>query len=239
MLKRNLFIPLTLMLVILLGACSPSPSVVGLQFPQRTLVVTGMGMVDLIPDVAYIYAGVHTEDASVADAVSANNAKAQAVMAAFRRFGVEGKDIQTTNFSIWPQQQYDKDGQLTGTTYAVDNTIYVTVRDLEKLGDLLEAGIEAGANSINGIQFDVADKSQSITQAREAAVTNARQQAEALAEATGVTLGDIQTISYYDNIPTPYTYTSSGKGGGGVMTVPVSSGQMQITTTVTILYELK
>ena len=239
MFKKNLFIPALLMLIILLSACGSSAAAVGQQYPQRTMNVTGTGVVELIPDVAYIYIGVHTEDANIAEAVGTNNTKAQKVMSALQRFGVEAKDIQTSSFSIYPQQQYDKDGQLTGTIYAVDNTVYVTVRDLEKLGDLLEAGIDAGANSINGIQFDVADKSASITQAREAAVASARQQAEALSEATGVALGEIQTLSYYDNIPTFSTYTSAGKGGGGVMTVPVSAGQMQITSSVTIVFELK
>ena len=238
MFKRNLTITVLLALAILLSACGPSTLTIEQQPQPRTLSVNGTGSVDLVPDVAYIYIGVHTEDANVATAVAANNDNAQAVISALKRLGVEDKDIRTSNFSIYPQQQYDKDGQLTGTVYVVDNTVYVTVRDLEKLGNLLEAGINAGANSINGITFDVLDKTQAVAQARDAAVTAARQQAEQLAEATGVTLGDIQTISYYDNVPTPYT-ANGGKGGGGVMSVPVSAGQMQVTSTVTIIYELK
>ena len=111
------------------------------------------------------------------------------------------KDIQTTNFSIYPQQQYDNNGKMTGIIYVVDNTVYVTVRDLTKLGDLLDASVTAGANNINSISFDVADKTAALSQARLAAVADARKQADELTGATGVTLGTVQTISYYDSTP--------------------------------------
>jgi uncharacterized protein YggE len=238
--KTKLFFLFTILtLGILLTACGPLTVTVQPQPTQRTLTVTGTGMVTLTPDVAYIYIGVHTENASVAEAVASNNTKAQAVATAIKGFGVEVKDIQTTNFSIWSSDQYDDKGTKTGTIYNVDNTIYITVRDLTKLGDLLDASIRAGANTINSIQFDVADKTEALSQARAAAVQNAQKQAQELVDATGVKLGDVQTISYYDSTPLLADY---GKGGGGAMavsSVPVSSGQYQLTTTVTIVYELK
>jgi uncharacterized protein YggE len=79
----------------------------------------------------------------------------------------------------------------------VDNTVFVTLRDLESLGDVLDAVIEAGANSINGIQFDVADRTEALSEARKAAVADARAQAEELAAAAGLELGAIQNISTY------------------------------------------
>jgi len=223
---------------ILLAACGPTTVTVQPQPVQRTLTVTGSGMVTLTPDVAYIYIGVHTENASAAEAVAENNTKSQAVATAIKGFGVEAKDIQTTNFSIWPQDQYDDKGNKTGTIYSVDNTVYVTVHDLTKLGDLLDASIRAGANTINSIQFDVADKTDAISQARKAAVENAQKQAQELVDAAGVKLGDVQTISYYDSTPLSADY---GKGGGAMAasSVPISAGQYQLTTTVTIVYELK
>jgi uncharacterized protein YggE len=236
--NKFLFIIAVLVLGTVLAACGPSTITVQPQPMQRTLTVTGSGMVTLTPDVAYIYIGVHTENVSVAEAVAENNTKAQAVATAIKGFGVEAKDIQTTNFSIWPQDQYDDKGNKSGTIYNVDNTVYITVRDLTKIGDLLDASIRAGANTINSIQFDVADKTEALSQARKAAVENAQKQAQELVDATGVKLGDVQTISYYDSTPLSADY---GKGGGAMAasSVPVSSGQYQLTTTVTIVYELK
>ena len=87
-------------------------------------------------------------------------------------------------FSIYPNTQYDQQtGKPGTTTYVVDNTVYVTVHQLDKLGDLLDATVQAGANSVNNIQFDVADKSSAIQQARDQAVKDAQTQAQELASA--------------------------------------------------------
>jgi uncharacterized protein YggE len=115
------------------------------------------------------------------------------------------------------------------------------VRKLDKLGDLLDTVVKAGANSINSIQFDVADKTAAMKEARAAAVKNAQEQAQELAVAAGVTLGDITSISYYDAIPSPVMDTY-GKGGGGGMqaaTVPIQPGQMTLTVTVSMTYAIK
>ncbi|MBM3151659.1 MAG: DUF541 domain-containing protein [Chloroflexi bacterium] len=239
MFKRSHIPVLLLALAVLASACSPTALTVEPQPQPRTMTVTGSGMVELIPDVAYIYIGVQTKNASAAEAVAENNSLAGRVAATLAGFDIASEDIQTTNFSIWPSDQYDENGNKTATLYVVDNTVYVAVRDMEIIGDLLDAIIRAGANSINGIQFDVEDKGPAISQARLAAVADAIQQAEQLAEAAGVTLGEVQIISYYDSIPV--SYADYGKGGGyvGAMSVPVSAGQTQVTTTVTIVFELK
>ncbi len=230
-----------LILSLVLSACSGAVAS-GTQAVNRNLTVTGTGTVYLTPDVAYIYIGVHTENEDISQAVGDNNAKAQAVATALKGFGVEDKDIQTSNFSIWPSQKYDPlTGEQTGTIYMVDNNVYVTVRDLARLGDLLEAAIEAGANSINSIQFDVADKTAGQIDARQKAVESAANLADELAGVSGVTLGDIQTITYYDS--QPYAYSGYGMGGGGggaeASVAPIAPGQLTLSVTVTITYELK
>ncbi len=119
-------------------------------------------------------------------ALNDNNEQAQAVTAALKTLNIEEKDIQTTSFNIYPQQQYEANtGKITGTIYMVDNTVYVTIRDLKKLGESLDAVVRSGANSINGINFDVVDKETALSKARELAITNARKQAEELAKASG------------------------------------------------------
>ena len=238
---KFIFLIAVMVLGIALTACGPSAITVQseAQPPQRTITVSGTGLVTMTPDIAYIYIGVQTQDASASVALTDNNTKAQAVIAAIQAAGVAVKDIQTTNFSIYPQQQYDDKGHMTGILYMVSNTVYVTVRDLAKLGSLLDASVRVGANSINSISFDVADKTGALSQARLAAVADARKQAGELTGATGVTLGDVQTISYYDSsapITVQYSRADMAVGGGSV---PVQSGSMQITTTVTIVYAIE
>ena len=237
---KILFLIAILVLGAVLTACGPASIAVQTQPPARTITVTGTGKVTLTPDIAYISIGVHTENASATQAVSGNNTQAQAVIAAIKGFGVADKDIQTTDFSINPQQQTDATGKVTGILYVVDNTVYVTVRDLSKLGDLLDSTVNAGANNINSIQFDVADKTAALSQARLAAVADARKQADELTKATGVTLDVVQSISYYDTTaPVTVQYARADLAAPAAASVPVQAGSMQIYTTVTIVYGLK
>jgi uncharacterized protein YggE len=226
---------------LLLSACGPSTIGANSAPPQRLLSVTGSGTVSLTPDVAYINIGVHTEMATASEAVSSNNAQTQKVIDALQKAGVEAKDIRTTNFSIYPNVQYDpQTSQKLGTTYVVDNTVYVTSHDIAKLGSLLDATVSAGANSVNSIQFDVADKTAAIKQARDAAVKDARTQADELATAAGISLGPIQSVEFYNSIPTP-AVNGIGKGGGGAVeaAVPIQSGQLMLTVTVNMSYLIK
>src|SRR5512142_2809152 len=202
--SKILFLIAILVAGSVLVACGPSvPSTINVQPqpPLRTITVTGTGKVTLTPDIAYITIGVNTQNASAKDAVAQNTSQAQAVIDAIKAFGIFGKDVQTTDFSIYPQQQYDNNGKLTGVLYVVNNSVFVTVRDLTKLGDLLDLVVQSGANNINSISFDVADKTDALSQARKAAVAEAQQQANELTGATGVKLGDVQTISYSDSTP--------------------------------------
>lgn len=238
---RSKFLLLVPMLALVLSACAPSLS--ASQIESRTLSVNGTGTVYRTPDVAYIYIGVRTEDADIAKSVARNNAQAQRVVDALRNSGVAAKDIQTSNFSVWTSQQYDPaTGQQSGSTYVVENTVYVTVRDMTKLGELLDTAIGAGANNINSIQFDVSDKTAALTEARQKAVESANSLADELAGVAGVTLGDIQTISYMDYQPMPYYGYGMGGGGGAAVSAeaaPINPGQIQLSVNVSVVYEIK
>ena len=223
-------------------ALSPSAQTGESSEPVRTISVTGTGKVELTPDTAYIYIGVHSEGPDAVEAVASNNEKTQSVKDAITALGVDEKDIQTTSFSIYPQQRYDDKGQPTGEiTYMVDNTVYVQVRDLDQVGEILDAAVKAGANSINGISFDLEDKSAAMSEAREKAVNDANLQAQELAEAAGVSLGPVITISTSGGvIPIAPIY---GKGGGASVemaaSVPVSPGQMTISVDVFMVYGIQ
>jgi uncharacterized protein YggE len=247
--KTVLILTGLLLAAMVLSACGPALSAQAAQATQtptgstaapRTISVSGTGKTYLDPDIAQIYIGVHTEGADAAEAVAENNTQSQEVVDALRALNIDAKDIQTTNFSIYPQQQYDPQGQLQETRYAVDNTVFVTLRDLDSLGDVLDAVIEAGANSINGIQFDVADRTEALSEARKAAVADAQVQAEELAEAAGLQLGAIQHIN---TVGTGYPYpVFDGRGGGlaaEAASVPISPGQLLVSMDVNVVYEIQ
>lgn len=224
-----------------LSACGPTTVVANALPPQRLLNVTGSGSVYLQPDVAYINIGVHTELATAADAVAENSDQTQKVIDALKSFGVKDIDIRTAYFSIYPSVQYDpQTNERLGTYYVVDNSVYVTVREIEKLGDLLDATLSAGANSVNSIQFDAEDKSEAIKEARDAAVKDAEQQAQELAAAAGISLGSLQRIDFFSTVP-PEVFGGYGKGGGGAeaAAVPIQTGQLTIAATVSVSYEVK
>ncbi|HNF95606.1 MAG TPA: SIMPL domain-containing protein [Anaerolineales bacterium] len=230
-------------LALVLGACGPTTINQAAPTTDRIMNVNGLGVVYLTPDIAYINIGVGTQKPDAAEAVEANKAQTTKVIQAIKDSGVDDKDIRTTNFSIWSNPQYDPagTGQILSTSYSVDNTVNVTIRDLDKLGDLLDAAVQAGANNIYSIQFDVDNKNDANKEARTLAVENARMQAQELAAATGVELGEIQSISYYESSPTQYFEGKGGGGGGDVASaaVPIQPGQLAISVNVNITYFIK
>ena len=206
----------------------------------RTMSVNGVGRVYLVPDLAYINIGVHTEAANVAEALSGNTTQAQKVADTLKGLGVDPKDIQTTSFNVYPQQKYGPNGEMTSTTYAVDNTVYVTVRDLTKLGTILDAVVTSGANNISSITFDSTAKDQALVDARKAAITDARQQAQALADAAGVTIDVIQSINVSNNTPIPmYDAKGGAMAASSNSVVPVSAGQLVIEVDANLTYSIK
>jgi uncharacterized protein YggE len=248
--KNNLYLFVILMLSLLLTACS------GIAFAQeatpvaaygydrqtaRTMAVSGSGKAYLTPDTAYINIGVHTEGKNASEAVTTNNSQSNKVIAALKSQGIDEKDIQTTNFSIYPQQQYDSQGKPTGEIiYQVDNSVIVTVRNIDNVGQVLDAAVKAGANSINSVEFEVADKNKALSDARKAAVTDARKKAEELASAAGIDLGEVQTITEYtsgDSIPV-YKSGAPAPMAAEASSVPIQPGQMVLTVEVNIVYAI-
>ena len=243
--NKSIFIAAVFILALLVSACGTAIPVASNQAapaPQRTISVAGTGTAYLTPDIAYLYLGVHTEKLTAAEAVAENNDQTEQVIQALRDFGIAANDIRTTNFSIWPIDKYDPaTGVPSGEkSYAVDNTVYVTVRDLETLGDLLDTVVQAGANTVNSIQFDVADRDEALADARAEAVRDAGEKAQELAAAAGVELGELQSVSF----PNLQNYPIfDGRGGGGAAAeaaaVPIQPGQLTFDVTVNVTYAIE
>ena len=228
----------SILIIASLAACTNTPAAT--TPPLRTINANGTGEVYLVPDLAYVYVGVRVDADEVSTALNTSNVQAGKVADAVKALGVETKDIQTTNFNVYPMTDYGPDGTITRKYYVVENTIFITVRDLAKLGTLLDSVVRSGANTINGISFDVSDKDKALSQARDLAIADARAEAEGIASAAGVKLGNLQTVNVSTSGGTVPIY--EGKGGGAMnaaSTVPVSAGQLLITVTANLTYEIK
>ena len=239
--KRNTIVLIGIMAAVLvLTACAPAAQLsAGEQV--RQLSVTGSGIVYVVPDLAYINVGVRSTGDSVGEAMDANNVQAKAIRDTLVAQGVAEGDIQTSSFNVYPQSDYDYQGVITRTYFSVENNVYVTVRDLDQLGAILDAVAASGANTIYGISFDVTDKTEAQTSARQIAVDSAITQAKELADAAGVSVGEVLTISSSYSYPTSYYGYGMGGGGGGsdyALSVPIAAGQIQISADVTISFAI-
>lgn len=258
--KKYLLLTVATLLIgsLLLSACAQTPVVKAspaseeqlsmsnqtqpVYTPIRTLSVNGIGKIVLVPDMAYINIGVRNEDVDVTSALTVNNDMAARIAEALKAKGVDEKDVQTTNFNVYPNQKYDNLGNVIATGFVVENTINIRVNKLAELGALLDEAIRAGANNIYGIQFDIKDRQTVLDQARDLAIKDAQARALAVAGVAGVELVQIQSI----NVSTSsgiQPYGAYGMGGGGAKTmdstVPVSAGQLEVIFEASLVYEIK
>ena len=208
----------------------------------RTITVTGQGEAAGPPDRATINAGVQTLAATVIESSNENQAIIQRIMRSLRQEGIEDKGIQTADYSIWPQQRQDSrgSGETTITVYRVNNTVRVTVDDIDRLGNVLAAVTNAGANAIHGISFSVEDTAALEARAREAAMADARTRAEALAELAGVELGRVLTISMSSGGSYPVPMMGARMEMAQAAAMPdISAGQLSVAVQVQVTYEIK
>ncbi len=243
--KRKAFaLIIGMLLVAMLGACAPQVPVAAQAAPNtnqpvRQMSASGSGVVYLTPDVAYISIGVQTSADNVSSALSDNNAQATAIANTLKELGVAEKDIQTSAFSVYPQQQYGPDGQPLAMQYVVNNTVYVTVHDLNNMGKMLDSVVRSGANTIYGINFDVENKDAAFSEARKQAIDNAKQNAAELAQAAGVELGSLMTLNVYQTGGPSPIYDGKGGAMAASAQAPVAAGQMTITINADLTYEIK
>jgi uncharacterized protein YggE len=200
----------------------------------RHVTVVGRGEVMGRPDTASVRIGVTTEAISASAALEQNSAEVQAVLEQLKQLAIAEEDIQTSTFSIHPSRDDNRE-QITG--YRVSNTVTVTIRDLSQAGQLLDQVVQAGANQIGGISFSVADPQALLAQARAEAVRDARAQAEQLAQAAGVALGEVLAIT--ENVgsqpPMPPLGRTIETAGGAT---PIEPGEQQFTAVVQVTFAL-
>lgn len=207
--------------------------------------VTGEGIARLAPDMALVTMSVLRQEKTARAALDANNRAMTEVLAAMKQTGIETRDLQTSSFSIDPQYFYPKstdnkpvEPQITG--YRVSNTLTVRVRDLSKLGTILDKSVTLGVNQGGNIQFTNDDPSAAINEARKDAMLNAIAKAKTLTEAAGIDLGRIALISEQHRTPSPVPLMRAEMAmkASSDAAVPVASGENQYSVTVNVNFEL-
>lgn len=226
----------------LLMAVAPAPAAADEDRPA-TMALTGTGEIRARPDMAVISSGVVTEAKTAREALDANNAAMAEVVAAMKMAGVAEKDLQTSGFSVEPQyvqppQQNDgrrEPPRIVG--YKVSNRLSVTVRDLDKLGSLLDLSVKLGANQVSGVTFGIADEAPLRNEARKLAMADALRKAAIYAEAADVDLERILSISESGG-PRPPRPLARTMRMEAAEAVPVEAGELTLAIEVNVTWEI-
>ncbi|MGI6245551.1 MAG: SIMPL domain-containing protein [Pseudochelatococcus sp.] len=227
----------------LLGLAAQAQTPAGREAP-RVVTVSGEGVVQATPDIASVIVGVVTQGKTARDAAGENTTATGAVIAAFKAAAIEPRDLTTSGFSVQPRYVYPKNGgdeppRIDG--YEVRNTLTVRVRDLAKLGEVLDTAIATGSNQIGGISFGVADEAPLLDKARAEAVADARRKAEIFAQAAGVKLGKVLAIDGGSfGRPQPRAVPLAARADAFVARapVPVEAGEQDFRASVTVTWEV-
>lgn len=208
--------------------------------PLRTLSVNGRGQVTAPPDMAVIQAGVQTRAESASEALRANSEAMARVLDELRAHDIAERDIQTVNFRVQPEYRHDRNtGEAVMIGYQAGNDVRVRVRDLDRLGTLLDALVTAGSNQLQGISFAIDDTVALMDQARDRAVQDARRKAERYAAAAGVQVGRVLSISEAGaEIPRPLMRMAAAEMDMG-SSVPIAGGEQELAVSVSVVFELE
>jgi uncharacterized protein len=203
------------------------------------LAVVGEGKVEVVPDTAYVDVGIAVNNENTVEAVQKTMNKINNdIITAMKALGIPKTDIKTSNYSIYPNYNYDgKENNISG--YSGNASVEIKASSPENASLVIEAATKAGANQVQGSRFVVDKPEKYREQARNAAIANAREQAQKLANSLGIKLGKVVNIVESNpdqGIAVPMARAlSSGMGGGEVPSI--EPGSQTITSVVTLYFE--
>ncbi len=216
------------------------PATLWAEAAPPTITATGEGRVAVAPDMATISVGVTTQQKTAAATLAENNKATAAVLERLKADGVAPRDLQTSGLSLSPlwdrqisQSSQNNPPKISG--YVASNTIVVRLRDLAKLGEILDSTVGQGANQFNGLSFGLQDPKPSEDAARRAAVADAMARAHLYASAAGVRLGRILSISEPSSRAVPEMAMARMAASDGV---PIAEGELSISAQVTIVFAI-
>jgi len=223
-------------------SAGPRPTVVG---RADTVMVIGRADIRSIPDEAVVTLTEESDGVEPALAMNANSAAMARMLERLRVEGVDDEAVETVNISVFPVRTYDpQTGQETLVGYRAQNTVTVTLRDMNMVGKVLAAAVEGGATNISGPLWRLTEDSAAVHDALTRAVEDARSKAETLAGAQGLTVGAVLMMSegaVERAVATSEVQMQDMAGAllkGRVDPIPVNAGTLHVTATVTVVYEL-
>jgi uncharacterized protein YggE len=225
---------------------SLAPAALAQTVPSQTqatagISVVGQGIVQAQPDTARITLGVDVTEQTLAQAQSDAAQQMAAVVAKLKADGIADTDIRTVSYNITPQ--YDQSGNPSQPVlrgYEVQNLVEVRTTNVPGLGALLDDAVAAGATRISGISFENSDMEGLKNQARDQAMANAQSKAQQLAKDAGVSLGRVIAVDESDTGGvTPVQVAPRAAAPAAAVTTPIQPGQLQVTTTVTVVYSIQ
>lgn len=243
--SKTLFMPKKtagiLLSVLLLIGLAAVPTLAADQ-PIPAINVSGTGIVSVSPDQAIINFSVVTNSTSAREVQVENARLTNAVIEALTQEGITRENIQTSDYSIWPQYNYSEQKEKPKIIgYKAQNRIQVTSNDLTKVGSIIDIAIKAGVNQVENIYFTKKDSSAAIQEALRKACVDARQKAQSIASALGISLGQILSVheagSYYEPLRDRMAL-GMGENIKGVNSTPIEPGEIKVTRTVNISFAI-
>lgn len=213
----------------------------GTASPQGTLLsVSAEASAHRVPDVATLSTGVVTQAADANAAMRTNAQQMDKVMAAIRAAGIAERDVQTSGINLNPQYKYVENAPPSIVGYQASNTVNVKVRDLSKLGKVLDAFVEQGANQINGPSFEVDKPDEAYDEARVAAIRKAQARAQTYADALGLKVRRIISIGEGGaNFPRPMPMLRAMAADAGfAKETAISPGESTLSVNIEVVFEL-
>lgn len=204
----------------------------------RIITTSGQGSVETVPDMATIRLGVTHEDVDASAAIAATSEGVDAILRRLSDAGIAPRDMQTNNISlqpVWSNRGSNKSNPPEITGFVASNSLTVRVREIEALGGILDLVVSDGANTFNGLSFGLQEPKPAQDAARSEAVRDAIDRAQQLADAAGVTLGPIQSISEQGRIGRPQMMEMAASRQ---MDAPVAAGELTVTAQVGIVFSI-
>jgi len=207
---------------------------------RNSIVISETGEVYAKPDLAVISFAVVNEAESVTDAMNENSAVMNDVIKAVKDQGIEDKDVKTTSFNIYPRYEYSEGtyGKRILVGYEVTQELQVKIRDLGKIGTIIERAADSGANRVDNLYLTIDSQDELKKQAREQAIAQAKTKAEELTLQLGVKLGKIVSFNENFYVPRYDTQVSMMEGIGGGEVPDIQTGENKISVSVVITYEI-
>ena len=204
-----------------------------------TLTVNAEARTSAKPDIAMVTAGVVNEAPTAEAALAENARRMNVVLAAVKRAGVAERDIQTSQLSIQPQTVYAENVPPRVTGYQATNTVNVKVRNMGNVGKVVDALVAQGGNQLNGVSFSIDEPDAALNGARTEALKRARARAELYAQAAGMRVHRILSISESGVVEPPRPVPMMAMARMAAESTPVAPGEGNLTANVTVLFELR